>query len=303
MALIDRALQKAFRRPSHAATPTEQELPAGARGWVPVLRPPRSADIQPVTAGPEPERRDAAIARALIPPAPKQTLPVPGWKWPEICQAIINSSARAGLERFAGQLQLRCRTYGSQVVLFSGPGTTAGRSSLILTLARLLCDHADSKVLAVDLNLARPALATLLGIAPHHGLMEVVSDACPLDDVIVPLVPERFSLLPLESAAERIANGTANSQRIGQLLRGCRSRFDLVLVDAGSWEATGQATAWGCEPRDTLVWVTRGADAQPVANQDHAPWPDTNLEVLGIMETFVPGTGPSARSAAVHSES
>lgn len=322
MTLLDRALTKAYSRRDYAArTVTEPQVPAPVtRGWVARLRPPSqepksvrtaSAEIVPAPSiaapersihdahdriGPHLQRADAqgrktsqvaAVIKSAPPPTPAVPAEPVAWAWPAICDRLLSSTAGPGIRGLASLLCEMLTERRKRSLAFTGPGRGAGRTTLLLTMARLLAEDRQLRVLMIDLDFGNPQLTRLLGIDTEQDLWQGacgnVASAVPL----VTLVPDRLSLAPLRdrvSMTELTADRTAT---LRGLMQKWRNEFDLVLVDGGPWELFGSLLVRDTATVEACVCVSH-ADRSTSGATDGERYRQAGMDFLGFIETFAP---------------
>jgi Mrp family chromosome partitioning ATPase len=152
------------------------------------------------------------------------------------------------------------------VSALSGEGVT----TVALGLAATMAEVARQGVLLVDLNPARPALDERLSVRPGQGLGEVLVKEVAARDAIVATAVPRLSVL----AAGRLPMDFSQSDTLAQLddmVKGLRTDFDFVIVDAGSLE-TAPDSLLVASRMDGVVLVVQaertGADAVREASAD-----------------------------------
>jgi Mrp family chromosome partitioning ATPase len=306
MALIDRAICKAYRRPAQETlAPPAHALEERERGWVDGLRRPRDSSVDPPRQTRPADSGDTANVPASVPNEPTGSTAVPsgvsdgpdendvatadrcitavGWQWPSICDAILASSARTDLQRFVAQLHERQLRQGCFCVLFSSDGPGVGQSSIILSLTRLLCEQTPLRILVVDANVRRPDLAKLLDI--NDGVRSPATTT---------LIPGRFDLMPSLPLAGAEISAPLSPAADDAPLRETRAHYDLILIDAGARELTGPLVLRACRAGDAQVRVTSAASADRQSNipRDDGHACHHTLETLGIIETFVSARPP-----------
>jgi flagellar biosynthesis protein FlhG len=118
------------------------------------------------------------------------------------------------------------------ITLLSGKGGV-GKTNIAASLAIAL-GRQGRRVLLVDGDLALSSLDILMGVMPRHNAADLVAGSASLDDTLV----ESYAgvrVLPAASGDDELAN--LDDMRRHRLFRGLGnlgSRFDLVVIDAGS---------------------------------------------------------------------
>jgi Mrp family chromosome partitioning ATPase len=123
----------------------------------------------------------------------------------------------------------------SQVLLFTSAVHGSGTTTVLLNVAITAVREARKRVVVVDGNLRRPALAERLGMPEAPGVREVLAGVVPLEKAL--RETEQTGLLALTAGLDCPANGLRFvAETIRSLLRQLRHRFDLVLVDGPRWD-------------------------------------------------------------------
>lgn len=119
------------------------------------------------------------------------------------------------------------------VALVSGKGGV-GKTNIALNLAYAL-HRAGQRVLLMDCDLGLANLDVLLGIAPRVSIEQVMLGEAAFEDVILPVEPGGFSLLPASSGVEALGNA-ASSLRASFLnqLNAVAASYDYFLLDVGA---------------------------------------------------------------------
>ncbi len=166
----------------------------------------------------------------------------------------------------------------------SGDGKTTTSANLALTMARAL----PQKVVLVEGDVRRPALAALFGVPTDPGLVDVLMGTCSLEDALVEVSSELFLLPagpPGMSSTELFASSMM--QRTVSALRG---RFSRIIVDAPP-AATSEAHALARLADRVLVVVRAGLTPRPALARTLAVM--DQQRVLGIVLNEV-DTAPEA---------
>jgi succinoglycan biosynthesis transport protein ExoP len=121
----------------------------------------------------------------------------------------------------------------------AGEGKTATASNLAVVLAQL-----GRPVLIMDCDLRKPRLHQVFKISNRMGLVNQLTGTADLDAVIVPTEVPNLWILPSGSTPPNPSELLA-SERLRELLRTLRSRFDYVIVDTPPALAVTDATLVG----------------------------------------------------------
>ncbi len=119
---------------------------------------------------------------------------------------------------------------GGAFTMTSG-GVGEGKSTTLFNLA-YVCAAIGDKVLIVDADLRRPAQHTIMGMQNRFGLTNVLMRDVPIEETIkpVPNVPN-LHFLP-SGKLPRSSVGVLNSQRMRELIKNLKARYDYVFFDS-----------------------------------------------------------------------
>jgi Mrp family chromosome partitioning ATPase len=231
-------------------------------------------------------RFDAEHARpavAVLAPA----APLAEWRWPTICERLLNSSAGPGFRGLASLLRELLVERGERSLAFTGHGRKAGRTTLVLTVARLLAQDMGQRVLVIDLDFGKPDISVRLEIDSDADLWEPVCGLTSAANARVTLIPDRLSVLTLRESKSSTAITAESAAAIRSILHGAREDFDVVLIDAGPWDPAMSSSLFSDRSVEACVCVTRYAEPAGELNVCEC-CRQAGIDVLGIVETFVP---------------
>ena len=124
------------------------------------------------------------------------------------------------------------RTRNMQVLAVTSPAAGEGKTLTAINLAGALARGAEARVLLIDADLRRPAVARQLGITdPGIGLSEAISDEqTDLAKVVSTL--DGFHLDLVSAGTPRTAiHQLLRSNRFEKLMQEARQRYDFVVID------------------------------------------------------------------------
>jgi Mrp family chromosome partitioning ATPase len=147
----------------------------------------------------------------------------------------------------------------SRVLLFNAATPEAGTTTVILNLAITLAHQEKTRVLVVDANVTRPAIAAKLALKPAPGLCEVLQQQVPLAWAVQPSGIPGLHVLSAGDATE--ATRASVGRDFPRFLMQLRKWSDWVLVDAGVWGGMPERDAV-CPSADAVYLVTREVDAE-----------------------------------------
>jgi len=161
-------------------------------------------------------------------------------RWPAICETLLAQHGER-FNRLAVDVRRGAKT-GQKVTGITGIHRDEGRTTLMLCLARRLASN-NMKLALVDADFARPQLAKHLGIDASPGWEGVLKGEHLLADVMVELVADRMTLVPLGAPVNVDWTGPT-LLRIATTLSELTEWYDIVLVDAGPLSADSASSRW-----------------------------------------------------------
>jgi len=143
-----------------------------------------------------------------------------------------------------------------------GEGKTTVAASLADFLAR-----SGNRTLLIDADLRNPSLSKMLGYADAPGLLDVVANQTPFDELVITDSKHKFDFLP---SATRIkpsnSSDILSSPAMKALLKSVKSTYDYVIIDlppilpvvdvkatAHLFEAFLLVVEWGATSTDEVV--------------------------------------------------
>jgi capsular exopolysaccharide synthesis family protein len=128
-------------------------------------------------------------------------------------------------------VESRRRTGGLSVVGVSSPGVGDGKTLTALNLAGALAQAYEHRVLLIDADLRRPAVARALAMNGTAGLADALLDrTLTLQAIVQPRPPFSLSVLPAGRSTSAPYE-LLKSARLGELLEAARADYDYVVVD------------------------------------------------------------------------
>lgn len=119
-------------------------------------------------------------------------------------------------------------TGGAFAVVSGGAGE--GKSTTLFNLA-YICAQMGEKVLIVDSDLRRPTQHKILGISNRFGLTNVLMRDTPIEEVIKVTSNPNLHFLP-SGKLPRSSLGLLDSQRMKELVKNLKARYDYVFFDS-----------------------------------------------------------------------
>ncbi len=232
------------------------EASPGILERVPLVPPPpmpHVADEEPILAGTEEEKPEAAPQPMTIsfrPSAATAAPPIaPSAPRPRLAAELIayhcpEHPASVKYAELLTSLAGTAPTGRASAYLFTSAQMKAGTTTVLLNLAITAARQGRQRVIVVDGNLRHPGIAARLGIAAEPGLRDVLDGTSTLEEAIQETA--QINLFALTSGAcraqgsPRLVAGTMRS-----LLRDLRRTFDLILVDGPRWDSRPDVVAAG----------------------------------------------------------
>ena len=123
------------------------------------------------------------------------------------------------------------KAHGPQVLAVTSPAAGEGKTLTAINLAGALARESDGRVLLIDADLRRPAVATALGLSAAPGLTDLLaSDDLELSSVAQRVPPFPLWAIPSGSTGSAI-HRLLRSPRFEPLLQRARQEYDVVIVD------------------------------------------------------------------------
>jgi len=152
----------------------------------------------------------------------------------EILDQILKQAA--SLTELQGSLLSASNGKTVRSLLITSGRDLEGKTTVSTGIAVALARHAHAKVLLVDVNLRRPALAKLFGVSATSGLREFLQGAS-IEQVVQQTVEPRLSLLANAAAGSIAELLTKLPERLDALY----GRFDYVVFDGDSTLTSSEA--------------------------------------------------------------
>ncbi len=129
------------------------------------------------------------------------------------------------------------KSHAAQTLLLAGVRPRVGATTVLLNLA-VVAAQAKKRVVVVDANGAKPALAHRLGLSTTAGVQEVIAGTLALEQAVLKTPVAGLHLLPASSVSRK--TGPLAGEATSWLLAWLRERFDLVLIDGPAIDETAE---------------------------------------------------------------
>lgn len=192
-----------------------------------------------------------------------------------------------------GLLRARIRYFNVdrevRAVLITSAEAGDGKTTVALNLA-LAAAKAGSRVLLVECDLRRPAVARRLGVEPGLGISDVLTGDLPLEDAVQRAdLPEpvngRHALDVLAAGGVLPPNPTQviESYAMDSLLLRAKAAYDLVVIDAPPLAAVSDAFPLLGQADGVVVVSRLGHARRDVAVRLRQTLENANAPVIGIV--------------------
>lgn len=272
------------------STPAQRPTYIASRD-IPAASPPEVRETTPSA----PAVPDRSQPPELVTPIATISVPLPiptlvddqkiehNWKWPEICQQLDQFTGD-GFRQLAKHLQFAAEQ-GHKVLGFVSSARNAGRTSVLMTLTRILALEGKTEALLIDADRRHPQLGELSGYDAINGLGELLHGQCRLPQAVMPMTPGRISLLPLTETVGEAEWQTLVSP-LRALLKQVRRDYDMVLIDVGVMGTdTKLADCWLRGGVDAVITISRQLTGKRTEHEV-LNWKQIGIESLGVIETF-----------------
>lgn len=257
---LDEALKRLRSRPPHDAAGTPSPH---------ILVEPRKPLHEPIPAHP----------------------PTTHWNWPETV-LHLEQTYRQRFEKLARHIEQSALQDHKRIILFTSCFRAEGRTTLLLTLARILKDLTLRTAL-VDADLVGPSLARQLGFVPQHGLEDHLAGAVGLDSILLKEPGGTLALCPLRSAVSRPRSLLASPAWTCLMAR-LRLDFDLVLIDGGPLFAGLNAVLMNRSVDAAVLVHHQGITAERSITRACEVLESAAIPVLGLAHTFTSDPLPAS---------
>jgi Mrp family chromosome partitioning ATPase len=170
-------------------------------------------------------------------------------------------------------------TARAATTLYTGAATGVGTTTVVLNLA-VTAARRGRRVVVVDTNTRRPAIAARLALCDRPGVCELLAGSAGLEDVLQET--EQAGLAAI-TAGGPAAVGYRTAEAYRSLWRQLRQRFDLVLVDGPRWDARVEVTGPGSACDAAFLVVAAGSENTAAVQHMLRQMPAHGLRVAGCI--------------------
>ncbi len=150
-------------------------------------------------------------------------------------------------------LQFALRNDDANALAIISGGVGEGKSTTLFNLAYISAQLGD-KVLIVDSDLRRPRMHKILDMDSSFGLTNVLMRDVPIEEAIKTTSVPNLHFLP-SGKLPRTSVGMLNSERMRELIKTLKARYDLVLFDSPPIVGVSDASVLASEVDAALLVV------------------------------------------------
>lgn len=169
---------------------------------------------------------------------------------------------------------------GGAFAVVSG-GAGEGKSTTLFNLG-YVCAQLGDKVLIVDSDLRRPVQHTFLGVSNRFGLTNVLLREAPVEEAIKATSLPNLHFLP-SGKLPRTSLGLLDSQRMRELVRNLKARYDVVLFDSPPIVGVSDASILASEVDGVLLVVQYRKYPRDISARARRMLDNVGATVLGVV--------------------
>lgn len=170
--------------------------------------------------------------------------------------------------------------HGGAFAVVSG-GVGEGKSTTLFNLA-YVCAQLGDKVLIVDSDLRRPVQHTFLGLSNRFGLTNVLMRDAPVEEAIKATSIPNLHFLP-SGKLPKSALGLLDSQRMRELAKNLKARYDVVLFDSPPIVGVSDASILASEVDGVLLVVQYRKYPRHISTRAKRMLENVGTNVVGVV--------------------
>jgi len=178
-----------------------------------------------------------------------------------------------------------------KAILITSANHYEGKTTTAINLALAMTDVPGYRTLLIDSDLRYPTVHDRLGLMQSPGLTEILEGSAGLDSEIMDTEKENLKVITSGNLPHYPVE-LLESKRLKELIKGLKSDFDLILVDAPPVIPYSDASALSSQMDGVLLVVQSGRTRREDIQQVQATLQDNQAKVLGVVlnrqKHFVP---------------
>jgi Mrp family chromosome partitioning ATPase len=209
---------------------------------------------------------------APVQPAPAMATEIVAFHEPESAVSLQYRDLQGAISKAASVRE-------PATLLFTGSAAGVGTTTVVLNLA-VTAARAGRRVIVIDANVRRPAIAARLALCDRPGLSEVLDGTVTLDESLQE--SEQSNLAALTHGGP-ILGAARSASAYRSLLRQLRHGFDLVLIDGPRWDGRSDVTAPGAASDAAFLVVPAGCEQSITIQQLLRQIPGQGVRLAGCI--------------------
>ena len=178
-------------------------------------------------------------------------------------------------------MQFANKSIGAGAFAVVSGGVGEGKSTTLFNLA-YICAQLGDKVLIVDSDLRRPVQHTILGMSNRFGLTNVLMRDVPIEETIKPTNIPNLHFLP-SGKLPRSSLGLLNSQRMRELVKNLKARYDYVFFDSPPIMGVTDASILASEVDGVLLVVQYRKYPRMISSRAKRMIENVGGNILGVV--------------------
>jgi len=178
-----------------------------------------------------------------------------------------------------------------KAILITSANHYEGKTATAINLALGMSDVPRFRMLLLDSDLRYPTIHNRLGLAQSPGLTEILQGSAGLNSGIMDTEKENLKVMTSGKLSPYPAE-LLESERLKDLIKVLRSKFDLILVDSPPVIPYSDASVLSSQVDGVLLVVQSGKTGREDVQQVLANLTDNQAKVIGVVlnkqEHFVP---------------
>lgn len=242
----------------------------------------RAAPVTAFESSPAPWNAGAA-APVLEPPAPSPVAPSFDGQLVAAIAPQSTAAERYRLLRTRIKQAERGRTLRS--IIITSPSKGDGKSLTAANLALTMAQEFHQRVLLLDADLRRPAVARMFGLPDGPGLTEVLMGVADTESALVHLEDQHLTVMPAGSPVAQPAEllGSASMRRVLDTLS---KTYDRILIDMPPVAPLADVHVLSPSVDGLLMIVRAGSTPKPAIERALA-----GLDISKVLGLVLNGTG------------
>jgi len=166
-----------------------------------------------------------------------------------------------------------------------------GKTHVAINTARFLAQFEDRKILLVDCDIRKPKIKNHIKFEFEHGLEDVLSGKCSIEDAIVFSSQDNLAVLPTLSGRSA-ATELLESPVMSRVIEDIRKAYDYVIIDTSPVLSTTDPLVVGARADGIIMAIKTGATQRDTVEHAMDLLRQANVRVFGIvltqMKNYIP---------------